>query len=116
MDARAGSLWHKTAGEVIPRNNPRHGGGPVWCISVTITIWVSVSKVMTTAYGGDVPEGIGILAWYSPQLTLSLLYGQLPPPPPEPAGVVPGTQHTYRASQQKGHLRAHLEALNGLKS
>ena len=29
MDARAGSLWHKTAGEVIPRNSPRHGGGPL---------------------------------------------------------------------------------------
>ena len=30
MDARAGSLWHKTAGEAIPRINPRHLGGPVW--------------------------------------------------------------------------------------
>ena len=29
LDARAGSLWHKTAGEAIPRNSPRHGGGPV---------------------------------------------------------------------------------------
>ena len=28
MDARAGSLWHKTAGEAIPRNSPRHRGGP----------------------------------------------------------------------------------------
>ena len=23
-------LWHKTAGEAIPRNIPRHRGGPVW--------------------------------------------------------------------------------------
>ena len=29
LDARAGSLWHKIAGEVIPRNNPRHRGGPL---------------------------------------------------------------------------------------
>ena len=29
MDARAGSLWHKTAGEAIPQINPRHRGGPV---------------------------------------------------------------------------------------
>ena len=27
---RAGSLWHKTACEAIARNNPPHGGGPVW--------------------------------------------------------------------------------------
>ena len=26
----AGSLWHKTADEAIPRSNPRHRGGPVW--------------------------------------------------------------------------------------
>ena len=25
----AGSLWHKIAGEAIPRSNPRHRGGPV---------------------------------------------------------------------------------------
>ena len=30
MDARAGSLWHKIAGEATPRNIPRHRGGPVW--------------------------------------------------------------------------------------
>ena len=30
LDARAGSLWQKTAGEAIPRNIPRHRGGPVW--------------------------------------------------------------------------------------
>ena len=29
MDARAGSLWHMTAGVAIPRNSPRHGGGPL---------------------------------------------------------------------------------------
>ena len=34
---------------------------------------VSASKVMITVYGGELPEGIGILAWYSPRLTLSLL-------------------------------------------
>ena len=33
MDARAGSLWHKIAGEAIPRNIPRHRGGPVWLYS-----------------------------------------------------------------------------------
>ena len=29
MDARAGSLCHKTAGVATPRNSPRHLGGPV---------------------------------------------------------------------------------------
>ena len=30
VDARVGSLWHKTAGEANPRINPRPRGGPVW--------------------------------------------------------------------------------------
>ena len=30
LDARVGSLWHKTAGEANPRINPRHRGGLVW--------------------------------------------------------------------------------------
>ena len=30
MDARAGTLWHKTAGEAIPWSSPRDRGGPVW--------------------------------------------------------------------------------------
>ena len=29
LDARAGSLWPKTAGEAIPQNNPRYRGGPL---------------------------------------------------------------------------------------
>ena len=33
----AGSLWNKIAGEAIPRNNPRHRGGPVWIISKIIS-------------------------------------------------------------------------------
>ena len=33
-DARAGSLWHKTAGVATPRNSPRHRGGPL-CLTVS---------------------------------------------------------------------------------
>ena len=41
MDARAGSLWHKTAGEAIPRNSPRHRGGPLLCLVVLVAAQVS---------------------------------------------------------------------------
>ena len=39
MDARIGSLWHKTAGEATPRINPRHRGGPV-CPAVRLSFQV----------------------------------------------------------------------------
>ena len=59
MDAQAGFLWHKTAGESIPRNSPRHRGGPV-CLSVgeavsltffsagsVLSVWTTVESVLT---------------------------------------------------------------------
>ena len=30
LDARSGSLWHKIAGVLTPRNSPRHRVGPAW--------------------------------------------------------------------------------------
>ena len=44
MDARAGSLWHKIAGEAIPRSNPRHRGGPV-CSCVGLFIFHGKSSL-----------------------------------------------------------------------
>ena len=42
-----GSLWHKIAGEAIPRSNPRHRGGPLWCNlpdNETSVVWPSTRK------------------------------------------------------------------------
>ena len=52
MDARAGSLWHKIAGEAVPRNSPRHGGGPLLCLAVVETSRVRGTAAVRTESSG----------------------------------------------------------------
>ena len=53
LDARAGSLWHKTDGEAIPRNSPRHRGGSVWYDGLS---WYNTGWLLTLEMIGDNSE------------------------------------------------------------
>ena len=64
MDARAGSLWHKTAGEAIPRNIPRHRGGPVCLSCARDELDTSLAVISLHSLGDYTPFVLPKLARY----------------------------------------------------